>query len=167
MCISSYAEFVHISEEISAFENELLELKEALFEWKSMPSFLQVENDASAVERRRNVRSFVTDLKVLYASQMQALHLQVEGSGEFVPTMLGYHVVAEIDNGVVALHPATYRPSHSVRFVVLNDSALVARRRKRRAEGGKGAGWVAERCWPLAQMVVLDTKDQPSTSPPY
>jgi exocyst complex component 8 len=141
----------------------MLELKEALSEWKSMPSLLQVENDASAAERRRNVRSSVADLRVLYASQMQALHQQVEGSAKFVPTTPGRHVVAEIDNGVVALHPATYRPSHSVRFVVLDDSVLVARKRQRRAEGGKGAGWVAERCWPLAEMVVLDTKDQPST----
>lgn len=142
----------------------MLELKEALSEWKSMPSQMQVEDATGAADRRRNVRSSVADLRVLYASQMQALHQQVEGSAKFVPTIPGRHVVAEVDQGVVALHPATYRPSHAVRFVILDDSVLVARKRQRRAEGGKGAGWVAERCWPLGEIVVLDTKDSPSQS---
>lgn len=44
----SYAEFVLISKEISVLENELLDLKESLQEWKSMPSLLHIEESASA-----------------------------------------------------------------------------------------------------------------------
>lgn len=104
------------------------------------------------------MRSSVADLRVLYASQMQSLHAQIEGSTKFVPTVPGRHVVAEMENGILALNAATYKASHAVRFVLLDDSVLVARRKQRR-EGREGGRWVAERCWPLNEMLVLDTKD--------
>ena len=113
-------------------------------------------------ERRRNVRSSIADLRILYANQMQNLHMQVEGSSKFVPTTPGRHVVTEVDN-VVALNPATYKVDHSVRFVLLDDAVLVARKRKRR-NNGESDKLVAEKCWPLSEMVVLDTKDTPSLS---
>ena len=121
-----------ISKEISTLENEMLELKESLAEWKSMPGVLHIDDSASAADRRRNVRSSLADLRVLYAGQMQALHAQIEGSAKFVPTTPGRHVVSEVD-GVVALNAATYKPIHNVRFVLLDDAVLVARRRRRRA----------------------------------
>lgn len=98
---------------------------------------------------------------------MQTLHTQVEGSSKFAPTIPGRHIIAEMD-GILALNPATYKHDHSVRFVLLDDSVLVARRRRRRnnAEGDK---LIAERCWPLSEMLVLDTKDSASewnSSPP-
>ncbi|KZP28786.1 hypothetical protein FIBSPDRAFT_728388 [Athelia psychrophila] len=161
----NYAEFVLISKEISILENEMLELKENLSEWKSMPSLLHIDESASVAERRRNARSSIADLRVLYANQMQALHAQVEGSSKFVPTTAGRHVITEMD-GIVALNAATYKVSHGVRFVVLDDAVLVAKRRRNRDAGGgrnaadkNGGKLVAERCWPLSEMLVLDTKD--------
>ncbi|KAI1791961.1 hypothetical protein LXA43DRAFT_1008616 [Ganoderma leucocontextum] len=156
----NYAEFMLVSKEVSTLENEMLEFKEALSEWKGMPSLLHIDDSASVAERRRNVRSSIADLRVLYANQMQNLHMQIEGSSKFVPTTPGRHVVTEIDN-IVALNSATYKVDHSVRFVLLDDAVLVARKRKRRnnAESDK---LVAEKCWPLSEMLVLDTKDTPS-----
>jgi hypothetical protein len=43
----SYAQFVFISKEIGTLENEMMELKESLSEWKSMPSVLHIEESAS------------------------------------------------------------------------------------------------------------------------
>ena len=102
---------------------------------------------------------------------MQALHAQVEGSAKFAPTTAGRHVITEMD-GIVALNAATYKTSHSVRFVVLDDAVLVAKRRRNRDAGGGGRNatdktggrLVAERCWPLSEMLVLDTKDSASAS---
>ena len=91
---------------------------------------------------------------------MQNLHAQIEGSTKFAPTTPGRHVIMEMD-GIFALNVATYKVDHSVRFVVLDDAVLVARRRQRRNnETGK---LVAERCWMLSEMLVLDTKDTSSS----
>ena len=94
-----------VSKEVSTLESEMQELKEALNEWKNMPSLLHIDDSASvagafpvalaetytdiAIERRRNVRSSIADLRVLYANQMQTLHATIEGSSKFVPTTPG------------------------------------------------------------------------------
>ncbi|KAF7337536.1 Exocyst complex component [Mycena sanguinolenta] len=167
----NYAEFVLISKEISTLENEMIELKESLSEYKSMPSMLHIPDPAltssSGLSSYR--RSSVADLRIMYFNQMQTLHAQIEGSAKFAPTTPGRHVVAEVD-GVIALNAATYKPTGKVKFVVLDDAVLVARRRRRTGGGGEGRGngntnegkLVAERCWALNEMLVLDTKDSPS-----
>jgi exocyst complex component 8 len=101
-------------------------------------------------------------LRILYANQMQNLHTQIEGSAKFVPTTPGRHVVAEID-GILALNAATYKPMSTVRFVLVDDAVLVARKRRRR-NASESDKLVADRCWPLNEMLVLDTKD---TASPY
>ncbi|KAJ7754970.1 nuclear mRNA splicing protein [Mycena maculata] len=167
----NYAEFVLISKEISTLENEMLELKESLSEYKSMPSLLHIPDltstSSSGLSSYR--RSSVADLRIMYFNQMQTLHAQIEGSAKFAPTTPGRHVVSEAE-GVIALNAATYKPTGKVKFVVLDDAVLVARRRRRTAGTGvEGRGGsvgegklVAERCWPLNEMLVLDTKDSPS-----
>ena len=88
---------------------------------------------------------------------MQNLHTQIEGSSKFVPTTPGRHVVLEMDN-ILALNPATYKVEYAVRFVLLDDAVLVARRRRRR-NNMESDKLVAEKCWALTDMLVLDTKD--------
>ncbi|KAJ6609351.1 hypothetical protein B0H10DRAFT_2225991 [Mycena sp. CBHHK59/15] len=167
----NYAEFVLISKEISTLENEMLELKESLSEYKSMPSLLHIPDPTSTSSSGLSSyrRSSVADLRIMYFNQMQTLHSQIEGSAKFAPTTPGRHVVGEVE-GVIALNAATYKPTGKVKFVVLDDAVLVARRRRRAAgTGSEGRGGsvsegklVAERCWPLNEMLVLDTKDSPS-----
>jgi hypothetical protein len=160
---------VLISKEISVLENEMLELKDLLSEYKSMPSMLHIPDPTSSSTGVLSTykRSSVADLRILYFNQMQALHASIEGAAKFVPTTPGRHVVGEME-GVFSLNAATYRVVGKVKFVVLDDAVLVARRR-RRNPGGAGDGstanegkLVAERCWPLNDMLVLDTKDSPS-----
>ncbi|KAF7307226.1 Exocyst complex component [Mycena indigotica] len=165
----NYAEFVLISKEISTLENEMLELKESLSEYKSMPSLLHIPDPTSTSSSGLSSyrRSSVADLRIMYFNQMQTLHSQIEGSAKFAPTTPGRHVVAEIE-GVIALNAATYKPTGKAKFVVLDDAVLVARRRRRagasegRSGGSNEGKLVAERCWPLNEMLVLDTKDSPS-----
>jgi exocyst complex component 8 len=178
-CLLSYAEFVLISKEISTLENEMLELKESLSEYKSMPSLLHVPDPSSNGANSSNAmsmykRSSVADLRIMYFNQMQTLHSTIEGSAKFAPNTPGRHIVAEIE-GILALNPATYKISGKVKFVVLDDAVLVAKRRRRAGgqEGGRGGGsisegkLVAERCWPLNEMLVLDTKDSASKLSSY
>ncbi|EJC98814.1 uncharacterized protein FOMMEDRAFT_23599 [Fomitiporia mediterranea MF3/22] len=152
----NYVEFMTISKEISTLENDMLELKASLSEWKSMPGLLHIDDSLAAVDRRRTQRSSVTDLRVLYASQMQTLHSQIEGSSKFVPATPGRHIVTQME-GICSLNPATYKVEHLVKFVLLDDAVLVARKRARRTADRPNL--VAERCWPLNDILVLDTKD--------
>ncbi|KAG6901721.1 hypothetical protein C0995_008689 [Termitomyces sp. Mi166 len=104
----------------------------------------------------------------MYFNQMQELHAHIEGSAKFAPTTPGRHVVAEVEN-IQSLNAATYKAVGRVRFVILDDLVLVARRRRRKVTGGDASGGstvnegklVAEICWPLSEMLVLDTKDSP------
>lgn len=156
-----------ISKEITVLDNELLELKEALSEFKSMPSLLHISDSSSASTSTLSTykRSSVADLRIVYFNQMQTLHAQIEGSAKFVPVTPGRHVVGEVE-GILALNAATYKAVGRVKFVILDDAVLVARRRRRAAanDGGNAndGKLVAERCWPLQEMLVLDTKDSPS-----
>ncbi|KAF8906133.1 hypothetical protein CPB85DRAFT_895024 [Mucidula mucida] len=167
---NNYAEFVLISKEISTLENEMLELKESLSEYKSMPSLLHIPDPTSASSSNISAyrRSSVADLRVMYYNQMQTLHSQIEGSAKFAPITPGRHVVGEVD-GVLSLNAATYKVMGRIKFVVLDDAVLVAKRRRRNGEasasrsGSTSEGkLVADRCWPLSEMLVLDTKDSPS-----
>ncbi|KXN90085.1 Exocyst complex component EXO84 [Leucoagaricus sp. SymC.cos] len=165
----NYAEFVLISKEISVLENELLELKDLLSDYKSMPSVLHIPDPTSSSTGVLSTykRSSVADLRILYFNQMQTLHASIEGAAKFVPNTPGRHVVSEME-GVFGLNAATYKVVGKVKFVILDDAVLVARRRRRNAgTGGDGSTvnegkLVAERCWPLNDMLVLDTKDSPN-----
>lgn len=147
----------------------MLELKDLLSDYKSMPSTLHIPDPTSTSSSTLSTykRSSVADLRVLYFNQMQTLHASIEGASKFVPTTPGRHVVGEMEN-VYSLNAATYKVTGKVKFVVLDDAVLVAKRRRRNAGGGDGGGTVnegklvAERCWALNEMLVLDTKDSPS-----
>ncbi len=148
----------------------MLELKESLSEYKSMPSLLHIPDPTSASSSNISAyrRSSVADLRVMYYNQMQTLHSQIEGSAKFAPITPGRHVVGEVD-GVLSLNAATYKVMGRIKFVVLDDAVLVAKRRRRNGEasasrsGSTSEGkLVADRCWPLSEMLVLDTKDSPS-----
>ena len=69
-----------------------------------------------------------------------------------MPAIPGRHVVAEIGD-VSALNPATYKIEHAVHFVLLDDSLLMAKRRR------KSGRLVAQRCWMLNDIVMQEVKD--------
>jgi hypothetical protein len=104
----------------------------------------------------------VADLTKLYATQITTLHSTIEGSAKFVPPLVGRHVVTEVEN-LWSLHAATYKAEYAVHFVLLDDALLVAKRRKRKT--GEGGKLVAERCWQLGEINVVDVKDSSGAYP--
>jgi len=156
---------VLISKEISAFENEMLELKDLLSDYKSMPSILHIPDPTSSGTAALSTykRSSVADLRVLYLNQMQSLHASIEGAAKLVPTTPGRHVIGEVD-GLYALNAATYKIIGKVKFVILDDAVLVARRRRRNTGGDRSnqGKLVAENCWAPNDILVLDIKDSSS-----
>ena len=161
----------------------MLELKESLSEWKSMPSLLNIDDSAASssvtgssvlaalrrstpltmphdLDRRRTNRSSVADLRTLYANQLTELHMQIEGSSKFVPAIPGRHIVSEFSD-LWALNSATYKIEYAVHVVLLDDSMLIAKKRKKRTGGG--GKLVAERCWPFGDITMVDVKDSVGT----
>lgn len=110
---------------------------------------------------KRDKRSSVADRSALWNSQMQALYKNVEGSQKHLPNATGRHVVQnaglwiELDN-------ATYKSRRAMQIFLLNDHLLIASRKKRKADapGSESRGplskLVADRCWPLLDVEVVD-----------
>lgn len=119
------------------------------------------------VERRRTQRNSVADLQTMYKQQLTTLWATVEGSQKYLPLVPGRHLVFETHE-FVELNAATYKAKQSVSMFLLNDLLLIAGRRRRKSIHGEDrererGRMVAERCWVLADLVVVDVKDSGGT----
>lgn len=119
------------------------------------------------MERRRTQRNSVFDLQNLYRNQLTQLWSIVEGSQKYLPVVPGRHLVFELHN-VVELNPATYKPKQNVSIFLLNDVLLIAGKRRNKGSSSPGVGsekdrdrgrMVAERCWNLIELGIVDVKD--------
>ena len=161
----NYSEFITISREIATLENDMLEFKELLSEWKQLPQQLQIEDPISDGSRSlkdasllgaKGARSSVVDLEQIYKAQLLALWENIEGSQKFVPYVPGRHLIAETSQ-FVEVNAASYKPKQAVALFLLDDLLLIAVQRKRHY--GMRVHLVAERCFGLSEIVVVDLKD--------
>lgn len=107
---------------------------------------------------RRNARNSIADLATLYKSQLSALWEGVEGAQKFVPYVPGRHIITEAAS-FIELHAATYKPKQPVHLFLLNDAMLVSVKKRRGPGIGGAVRLVAERCFNLSEIVVVDLKD--------
>lgn len=156
----NYAEFITISKEIATLENDMLELKELLSEWKQLPQALELDDSTSFADPyargAKGNRNSTLDLQQIYRAQITSLWEGIEGSQKFLPFVPGRHLIAEASS-FTELNAATYKPQQGVALFLLNDLLLIATRRKRQMSSKMRL--VAERCFNLAEMVVIDLKD--------
>ncbi|PWO00852.1 hypothetical protein FA09DRAFT_293361 [Tilletiopsis washingtonensis] len=157
-----YHDFIRVSKEISSLENEMLELKELVKEWKSLPHALQLEEteggliDGTLSRYGRGNRNSALDLQQIYRAQIMSLWEGIEGSQKFLPYIPGRHLIAEASS-FTELNAATYKPKQGVALFLLDDLLLVAVRKKRQMSAR--VRLVAERCFSLGEIVVIDLKD--------
>ncbi|POY72542.1 hypothetical protein BMF94_4368 [Rhodotorula taiwanensis] len=161
----NYSDFIVISKEIATLESEMLELKGVLEEWRAVPDLLESgtgEDEfvlgSASTPNRRGQRNSIADLATLHKSQLSALWENVEGSQKVVPYVPGRHIITEAGS-FVELHAATYKPKHAVHLFLLNDAMLVSQKKHRGAGIGGPSRLVAERCFTLSEIVVVDLKD--------
>ncbi|GAA5961012.1 hypothetical protein JCM3765_006502 [Sporobolomyces pararoseus] len=159
---NNYADFVIISKEIATLENEMLELKGVLEEWRAVPESLEGgfggEDDLLTGANRRNARNSIADLATLYKSQLSALWEGVEGAQKLLPYVPGRHIITEAST-FIELHAATYKPKQPVHLFLLNDAMLVSVKKRRGPGVGGAVRLIAERCFNLSEIVVVDLKD--------
>ncbi|KAI5481542.1 hypothetical protein MNV49_002768, partial [Pseudohyphozyma bogoriensis] len=162
----NYADFVVISKEIATLESEMLELKSVLEEWRAVPESLEggwgvdelLMPGGSQGPNRRTQRNSLADLATLYKSQLSALWEGVEGSQKLLPYVPGRHLIAE-SASFIELNSATYKPKQNVHLFLLNDAMLVSVKKRRGTGMGGKVRLVAERCFNLSEIVVVDLKD--------
>ncbi|PWN52446.1 hypothetical protein IE53DRAFT_367213 [Violaceomyces palustris] len=160
----NYSEFITISKEIATLENDMLELKELLAEWKQLPQALELDDAVGATtlsetfrgKGGRGNRASMIDLQQIYRAQITSLWEGIEGSQKFLPYVPGRHLIAEAST-FTELNAATYKPRQGVALFLLDDLLLVAVRKKRQMSSK--VRLVAERCFSLGEIVVIDLKD--------
>ena len=113
-------------------------------------------SDQETATGRRQQRNSIADLAVVYRNQLEALWEAIEGSQKFLPPLPGRHVILQ-SAAFAELNAATYKPKGPAHLVLLNDSLLVATQRKRQM--GSKLRLVAEKCFLLNEIIVVDIKD--------
>ena len=162
-------QFIRISKEAEKLNGEMNTLKAfmsdltgALGQANPAPLSGMRSPSIDDMRARRNAnRSSVANLESMWNVQLQALWKNVERSQKFLPAIPGRHIVFETGHWV-ELDSATWKPKRPVHIVLLNDHLLVASKKRKRAEpntqqkGPPPTKLVAEECWPLQDIDLLD-----------
>lgn len=128
-----------------------------------------------AKSRKQANRSSLANLEAMWNAQLHALWKNVEGSQKFLPAIPGRHVIHETGYWV-ELDAATWKAKRAAHIFLLNDSLLVATKKKKRVEQNgalNGASahkpmtkLVADRCWPLQDIDMVDISSSNDPSRP-
>jgi exocyst complex component 8 len=165
-------QFIKISKEAEKLKGEMRALRNLMSELKTNTTALRaasvnvngpvnMNGELPSTLSKRDKRSSVADRSALWNSQMQALYKNVEGSQKFLPISAGRHVVQNAGPWI-ELDNATYKSRRAMQIFLLNDHLLIASRKKRKLEGpgadarGPMTKLVADRCWPLLDIEVVD-----------
>lgn len=167
-------QFIKISKEAEKLKGEMKILKGLMIDLSTTLSNSQFlpaytgrrspsEDDDATFQRKRNNRSSVANLEAMWNVQLQALWKNIEGSQKFLPAIPGRHIIHE-SGSWVELDAATWKPRRPAHIVLLNDHLLVATKKRKRIDPNTANGnaqkaptkLVAERCWPLQALDLLD-----------
>ncbi|EXJ94288.1 hypothetical protein A1O1_02682 [Capronia coronata CBS 617.96] len=117
--------------------------------------------NGTSQSRRNPNRTSVANLEQMWNIQLQALWKNIEKSQKFLPAAPGRHIVAETGNWI-ELDSATWKAKRPVHIVLLNDHLLIASKKRKRVDpnvpqqGPAPTKLVAEECWPLQDIEVID-----------
>ncbi|MCJ1357704.1 MAG: exocyst complex component exo84 [Icmadophila ericetorum] len=167
-------QFIKISKEAEKLKGEMrtlrglmTELSTAMTNSPFLPAYSGLRSpsvdDEATFQRKKNNRSSVANLEQMWNVQLQALWKTIEGSQKFLPAIPGRHVIHET-GAWVELDAATWKPRRPAHIVLLNDHLLVATRKRKRVDPNTTNSnaqkaptkLVAERCWPLQALNLLD-----------
>lgn len=178
--LQNRTQFIKVSKEAEKLKGEMRALRNLMSELKANTTALRAastKNDQSADLggelttglSKRDKRSSVADRSALWNSQMQALYKNVEGSQKFLPNATGRHVVQNAGPWI-ELDNATYKSRRAMQIFLLNDHLLIASRKKKRVDAshsdsrGPMTKLVADRCWSLLDIEVVDMSGTGETS---
>ena len=158
-------QFIKISKEVQRLKSEMVTLRGLMSELtgalgQASGSSINLAEETSYSRRRAN-RSSVANLESMWNVQLQALWKNIERSQKFLPAIPGRHIIMETGHWV-ELDSATWKPKRPVHIVLLNDHLLMASKKRKRIDpntpqkGPAPTKLVAEECWPLAEIDLID-----------
>ncbi|KAG0033000.1 exocyst complex component exo84 [Podila clonocystis] len=165
----NYNEFVTISKEISKLESDMQTLRGLLDDLKTVSDNLVddddeflltagIEESAPVVPKRMTVMvSSMSDLTSVWKAQMMALWEGIEGAQKMLPYHPKRHLIRESPS-FVEVNTTTNKIKHPVHIVLMNDTILIATRKKKSAAHSKYK-LLGDRCWPLTEITIEDQKD--------
>ncbi|KAI4287170.1 MAG: hypothetical protein L6R35_003576 [Caloplaca aegaea] len=176
------SQFIKISKDAEKLNNEMRTLRSQLAEVSTSVSNLMLranipesrptQDDMATRSRKQANRSSRADLQNMWNVQLHELWKHVEGSQKYLPAIPGRHVISE-QSQWVELDAATWRTKKRARIILLNDHLMVAIEHKRRVdpstlkngerEKKAGAKLVAEKCWALQDIDILDLASMANT----
>ncbi|KAF8475760.1 Cullin repeat-like-containing domain protein [Kalaharituber pfeilii] len=176
-------QFILISKEIDKLKSEMRTLRGLLNDLHNTTSSLKLEPEipgsaalnapsmdmylSNSKARKAANRNSIADLTALHMTHLQTLWKQVEGAQKFLPAVPGRHILVE-SRDWLELNAATWKPRRQVHMVLLNDHLLLAAKKRKRVDpnnphasqrkdgGGPMVKLVAERCWPLVEIEMVD-----------
>lgn len=172
-------QFIKISKEAEKLKGEMRTLRslmtdltgalgQATIGHSTDPTSPAVEDQ---LPKRNANRSSVANLESMWSVQLQTLWRTVEGSQKFLPAVPGRHIVLETGHWV-ELDSATWKPRRPIHIVLLNDYLLVAAKKRKRVDhsspnhrGPVPTKLVAEECWPLQDIDMIDLAAHVGTGP--
>ncbi|KAL9022426.1 MAG: hypothetical protein Q9185_000332 [Variospora sp. 1 TL-2023] len=176
------SQFIKISKDAEKLNNEMRTLRSQLAEVSTSVSNLMLranipesrptQDDMATRSRKQANRSSRADLQNMWNVQLHELWKHVEGSQKYLPAIPGRHVISE-QSQWVELDAATWRTKKRARIILLNDHLMVAIEHKRRVdpstlkngerEKKAGTKLVAEKCWALQDIDILDLASMANT----
>ena len=173
-------QFIKISKEAEKLKGEMRSLRNLMSELRANTNVMGQAasinglgsdyDSMTAAARKQANRSSVAHLESMWNTQLQSLWKNVEGSQKFLPAVPGRHIVRDSPHWV-ELNAATWKPRRVMHMFLLNDHLLIASRKKKRVEQTAGAPkpqsvpskLVAERCFPLQEIQIIDLASAAST----
>lgn len=100
---------------------------------------------------KRRDRSSVVVLQKMWAAELQLLYKHVDGAQKYVQAMPDRHILGESGRWH-EINVGTWKPSEPIHLFLLNDSVLVATRK--RASDGSSKRLQAAHFWPLSAVEI-------------
>ncbi|KAI9189608.1 exocyst complex component exo84 [Blastocladiella emersonii ATCC 22665] len=169
----NYSEFVVISKEISQLETDMLVLCGLLSDMRSVHENFRVATGIGGEDGNGSSENLASSQMQLNSAIPVSEAARAGGAGQREQLQLMYDTVENaakampananrilVHTGSLIELDAQFRFKSSVQVYLLNDFLFVAAKRRR----GIKSKFVADKCWSLNEITVLDVRDTPDVS---
>lgn len=174
---NNYKAFLRVGSQVAGFVGELESVRRLISDLRDTTSAMiddanvvlssQTKKENGSDLNRSGSRNSVIMLERVWANELASLFKHVEGAQQYLPSIPGRHVVTE-SGGWYQLNAATWRPLQPAHIFLLNDHILIATKKRNAARGADhqvADRLIAENCWPLNDVTLIDISKEGQADP--